>query len=193
MIPFDDFSKDELHHIWRRMCKEAKWACADDVSLVASRRVARGIGRKGFGNARTVRKLFESAVSSAKLRFLAAGPGARPTIQMVDIIGSEPTRESNAALDAALTVGDCTVHFFFFFPLPQRCARDPGPRVVNCASHVQELEGMTGLGTVKSELDTILAVAFGNYYHELKGERIDDLALNRLFVGEAVGQWHLKL
>jgi hypothetical protein len=77
--------------------------------MVASRRVARGVGRKGFGNARTVRKLFESAVSSAKLRFYGAAPGAQPTIAMEDIIGKEPTRESNPALDAALQVHPCVV------------------------------------------------------------------------------------
>lgn len=90
IIPFDDFSRDELHHIWKSLCKEQKWECAEDVSLVASRRVARGIGRKGFGNARDVRRLFERAVSSAKLRFFSGGEGARPTISMEDIIGMRP-------------------------------------------------------------------------------------------------------
>jgi hypothetical protein len=42
---------------------------------------------------------------------------------------------------------------------------------------------MTGLESVKRELEMVRAVAFGNYHHEQKGERIDDLALNRLFVG----------
>ncbi len=28
-----------------------------------------------------------------------------------------------------------------------------------------------------------MAVAHGNYIHEMRGERIDDVALNRLFIG----------
>jgi hypothetical protein len=47
----------------------------------------------------------------------------------------------------------------------------------------QALDRMPGLGSVKKELYSMVAVAHGNYHHELKGERIDDLALNRLFIG----------
>ncbi len=75
--------------------------------------------------------------------------GTVPSITMEDVIGLEPSRESNPELDAAL----------------------------------QELEAMTGLAGVKRELASLVAVAKGNYIHELKGERIDDLALNRLFIG----------
>jgi hypothetical protein len=74
VIPFDDFSSSELHDIFRGLCREKKWHCPQDVSLVASRRVARGIGRKGFGNARAVRKLFERAVDGAKLRYRISPP-----------------------------------------------------------------------------------------------------------------------
>jgi hypothetical protein len=30
---------------------------------------------------------------------------------------------------------------------------------------------------------SLVAVAHGNYIHEMRGERIDDVALNRLFIG----------
>ncbi len=53
-VTFEDFNADELHLIWKSLCRDQEWECTQDVSLVASRRVARGIGRKGFGNARAV-------------------------------------------------------------------------------------------------------------------------------------------
>jgi SpoVK/Ycf46/Vps4 family AAA+-type ATPase len=68
---------------------------------------------------------------------------------MEDVIGLEPSRESNRVLNDALC----------------------------------ELESMTGLAGVKRELASLVAVAKGNYVHELRGERTDDLALNRLFIG----------
>jgi hypothetical protein len=53
---------------------------------------------------RQVRRLFEKAVSYAKLRFLSAPPGSMPTILMEDVIGKEPSRATNPELDAALAV-----------------------------------------------------------------------------------------
>ncbi len=68
---------------------------------------------------------------------------------MEDIIGLEPSRESNPALHAALS----------------------------------ELEGMTGLKSVKAVVNGLVSVAHGNYFQEKSGGKIDDLALNRLFIG----------
>jgi hypothetical protein len=178
-IPFDDFTLPQLELIWRRLCEQSGWACSDQVAQVASRRVGRGIGRKGFGNARSVRTLFETAVREAKLRYLdqccdmkeastngdAAAmtaskgdndteapklPGdIAPEISLVDIIGDEPSRERNVALDRALC----------------------------------ELESLVGLERVKQEIFNNVHLAFNNYHRELRAERVDDVVLNRLFLG----------
>lgn len=58
-IPFEDFTEDELRQTWRSKCESSQWRCDDNVCTVASRRLARGIGRKGFSNAREVRSMFE--------------------------------------------------------------------------------------------------------------------------------------
>lgn len=61
------------------------------MSRVTSRRLAQGHGRKGFGNASEVRKLFERVVQEAKLRYVK---GQTPTLTVEDIIGKEPTRKN---------------------------------------------------------------------------------------------------
>jgi AAA+ superfamily predicted ATPase len=97
-VHFADFSEDQLADIWRKNCRDMEFQCAEDVTKVASRRVARGLGRKGFGNARDVRKLFESAISFAKMHF----DGGKPTILMEDVIGKEPSAENIPELRSAL-------------------------------------------------------------------------------------------
>ena len=101
-IEFEDFSQSQMADIWRHLCRTTGWECSEEVCVIASRRVARGIGHKGFGNARAVRNLFHRAVSNAKQRFLTAPPEARPTISIVDVIGREPTCGNLPGLAAAL-------------------------------------------------------------------------------------------
>ena len=65
-IHFEDFDVKQLADIWdTSMCKKQGWKSEEKVTNIAAARVARGIGKKGFGNARTVRKLFERTVSEA--------------------------------------------------------------------------------------------------------------------------------
>ncbi|MCP5493816.1 MAG: AAA family ATPase [Leptospiraceae bacterium] len=149
-IQFDDFSEDELHRIWNGLCKKYNWICDNNVSKVASRRVARGIGRKGFGNARAVRRLFEQAKTEAKRRFYAdTSSNAKPTIIMEDVIGLKPSRDRNPELKSAL----------------------------------EELDRMIGLKAVKEQVERLVSTADRNYENEIKAARIDELSLNRLFVG----------
>jgi hypothetical protein len=91
-VQFDDFSEAQLGQIWRSMGVEQGWRIGDDVSRVAAARIARGRGRKGFGNARTVRQLFERAIGEAKHRYA----GGEPTMMVEDVIGKEPSREQRA-------------------------------------------------------------------------------------------------
>ena len=56
LINFDDFDEDELKTIWKGEMEKRKFECDDRVTSVVARRLARQAGRKGFGNARAVRK-----------------------------------------------------------------------------------------------------------------------------------------
>lgn len=146
-VNFADFSQDQIAAIWSKNCKDNAFKCERDVTNVAARRIARGIGRKGFGNARSVRQLFERAASEAKMRFR---PGKEPPqILVEDVIGKPPDRTKNAELDKWL----------------------------------RKLEQLTGLSKVKQAVNQLLETAKANYDKELRGEEIDLLMLNRLFLG----------
>jgi hypothetical protein len=100
-VNFRDFSQDQLAAIWTKNCVDNTYECARDVTNVAARRVARGIGRKGFGNARSVRQLFDKAASEAKMRFDPSS--GKPRIIVEDVIGKPPERAKNPELDKWLT------------------------------------------------------------------------------------------
>jgi AAA+ superfamily predicted ATPase len=144
-VQFDDFSEDQLGQIWRSMGVEQGWSIGADVSRVAAARIARGRGRKGFGNARSVRQMFERAIGEAKHRYT----GGEPTMIVEDVIGKEPTRENVPALDAVM----------------------------------RELEAMVGLASVKRDMQSLVDLARNNYKRELAGLKVDDVPLNRLFLG----------
>lgn len=129
-------------------------------------RLAAGIGRKGFANARAVRKMHERATSVAKLRYLFSddasdgkgkdksrrkkqGAKAQPSIVVEDVIGAMPDRKENKELDAVLC----------------------------------ELDALTGLERVKDKIFQLVRIAKANYKLELRGEAKNELALNRLFLG----------
>ncbi|MBT5215985.1 AAA family ATPase, partial [Candidatus Woesearchaeota archaeon] len=150
LISFEDFNKKELAQVWRQLCKDQKWQCSEDVCEIASNRLARGIGQKGFGNARAARNMHDQAASVARRRYLHnSDPNRKPTIVMEDLIGVEPLREQIPELDAALC----------------------------------DVEKLTGLTKVKDWMNTLVRMSRNNWHHERKGERIDHVVLNRLFVG----------
>jgi hypothetical protein len=90
---FQDFSQDQLAAIWTKNCGDSAYECARDVTNVAARRVVRRIGRKGLGNARSVRQLFEKAASEAKMRFRPKN--GNPRVIVEDVIGKPPDRTKN--------------------------------------------------------------------------------------------------
>ena len=164
-ITFEDFSETELRQIWLLELAKTKtegsagWEVATDdngedkVSDVAARRLARGIGRKGFGNAGDVRTMFQTAVKTAISRGLQANPSLHfpdLRISIVDVIGHDPSNRKNIPLlDEALT----------------------------------ELEQYTGLDKVKDAIRKLVEVASINYQRELEGKQINEFPLNRLFLG----------
>jgi len=147
-VHFSDFNETQLAEIWRKHCSEKRYECDEFVVKVASRRLARRLGQKGFGNAREARKLFESSISFAKKRFFDETDKV-PTIRVEDVIGRKPSREENEELDTAL----------------------------------KDLDKLTGLGSVKESVKQLLITAEANYEKELRGEPIDLIKLNYLFLG----------
>jgi len=98
-ITFEDYTEAELAQIFAQMCADHKWPPADgeEVVAVAARRLARGRGRRGFGNAGEVRKLFEAAYRRALDRDANA-----QALTIVDVIGPPPDRAHVPELSAAL-------------------------------------------------------------------------------------------
>ena len=106
-VYFDDFTPDELESIWKLLCKEKGYAVGYDVSAVVRRRLSKQSGYKGFGNARSVRKLFESAALPAMHRYRvdsSAGKQVELRIVMEDVIGQRPDRRTNTK------VAHCSSH-----------------------------------------------------------------------------------
>ena len=145
-LNYTDFTEDEFVQIWERHCARAGYTCTRKVTLVVARRLVRCRGRKGFGNARTMRQIFDQAAAQADARFVTDG---KLEIIVTDIIGLLPTRESNPVLAVLL----------------------------------DKLDAMTGLEEVKRFIYTKVQMAKTNYELELKGEAVDLLTLNCLFLG----------
>ncbi len=60
LFNFEDFDGEELKTIWHATLKHRKWKCDDKVTMVVTNKLAKMSGRKGFGNARTVRNEVEN-------------------------------------------------------------------------------------------------------------------------------------
>jgi len=88
-VIFEDFDEGELMRIWTDMREQRKWTEADPrLTSVLIRRLLKSAGRKGFGNAREVRKRLEQAAASAMSR-----PDFDPesmTLNIADVVGEDP-------------------------------------------------------------------------------------------------------
>eukprot|EP00466_Bigelowiella_natans_P010614 jgi/Bigna1/87866/estExt_fgenesh1_pg.C_250072 len=89
---FDDYNEKELRCIFMMKVRGQGWSIShDDVSLIASRRLAAGRGRKGFGNARDARNLFEKAANRSTVRTMGGGT----ELKKEDILGQRPDPYKN--------------------------------------------------------------------------------------------------
>ena len=64
MLYFEDFNEKELKTIWEGEVKRRHFTCDERASTVVSKRLFKSAGRKGFGNARAVRKEVEKAINT---------------------------------------------------------------------------------------------------------------------------------
>ena len=116
VLMFEDFNESQLHEILQQQMEKSNkkdnegnvtekgWYMEPgdaDVAVVASRRAARGIGRKGHGNAAVIKKMFESAKMSAMAR--DDFDKSNLVLRMTDMIGHDPSlRNKIPLLDEAL-------------------------------------------------------------------------------------------
>ncbi|KAJ6257338.1 Stage V sporulation protein K [Drechslerella dactyloides] len=185
---FDDYSDQELLHIWTRMIRKRSLTIeggADGVySRILIRRVARGRGARLFGNVhnlkselskildRQARRLHlerteqsRSQPAHTESEHPEAEPNLTPEVQ-------NPTKDdkpSVAAEDLFLTVRD------LLGPEPSEIRDNIGAW--------KELERMVGLDDIKEAIDTLYQLSCDNYQREIQGKKTIEISLNRVFLG----------
>jgi replication-associated recombination protein RarA len=95
---FDDFDENELGRIWTGMRNERLWEEEDGVCSVVVKRMVKVSGRKGFGNAREVRKRLEVATQTAMVRLGDKLSNETMRLEIEDVIGKDPRLESEKLL-----------------------------------------------------------------------------------------------
>jgi PAS domain-containing protein len=96
-VQFEDFDEHELAKIWTEMRNLKKWQELPGVCSVIVKRMVKLSGRKGFGNAREVRKRLESATKAAMGRLGTKLNNSTMCLEIEDVIGEDP-RLTNAKL-----------------------------------------------------------------------------------------------
>ena len=93
-VHFDDFNAVELRSIWNKHLTTKLWTSEQKASDVVIRRLTKMANRRGFGNAREVRRFCENAI-----RIAMAREDFDPSfmqLQVRDIIGDPPSESSPA-------------------------------------------------------------------------------------------------
>ena len=86
-VLFEDFDEGELLVIWNKMRADKKWHEETGVASVAVKRLVKQSGRKGFGNARDVRKVLERSIQAAMVRLGDDFKEETMTIEICDVLG----------------------------------------------------------------------------------------------------------
>ncbi|KAJ1459753.1 P-loop containing nucleoside triphosphate hydrolase protein [Pelagophyceae sp. CCMP2097] len=105
---FDDFEDDELAHVLRTQLEESGLRCDDDKWVrIAARRLGRLRGTAGFGNAREVRNVVETARERQAARLVTGGGSIEnlafdDVLRRDDVLGPRAlTADSTALRDLA--------------------------------------------------------------------------------------------
>lgn len=164
-VCFEDFSEQELRIIFNKNVSDYGWqiesyALPDslaqvDPSLVAARRLARSANRKGFANARSVRVMVEQSMRAASVR------------QKQEQLERHRSSSLSPTHSITLTLQDIIGKPFNLEESPL----------------VQELMSMVGLDDVKASVMGLLKMAIENYNSEMKGDKVLDISLHRMFLG----------
>ena len=108
---FEDYNEVQLRKIFQSMVKargfrlQSKRECGVPIATVIGRRIARGSGKKGFGNAREVRNRLDSIISihtdrigSIVLKGGVINEYDHRTILKTDALGDRPNLQSSPML-----------------------------------------------------------------------------------------------
>jgi len=88
-VYFDDFDEQELTAIWGGMLAEKEWQGLEPkLTRVVIKRIVKQSGRKGFGNARTIRNKIEASVAAAYCR--DDFDAQNMSLEIEDILGPDP-------------------------------------------------------------------------------------------------------
>ncbi|KAI8896071.1 hypothetical protein BC833DRAFT_599019, partial [Globomyces pollinis-pini] len=86
-VIFEDFDQEDLETIWNQMIVSKNWTADSKIGKLVSRRLSTLANKKGFGNARAVRNVFEDAKSKAMARKDFDG---ELCLKIEDIVGENP-------------------------------------------------------------------------------------------------------
>ena len=100
--------ESQLRGVFEGLVKKRGWRLeapqprAPDVATLAARRLCRGAGQVGFGNARAMTVLFENALRNANARMVSAGAAgiacANDELTKADVLGQPLDPDRSAAL-----------------------------------------------------------------------------------------------
>ena len=164
-VVFEDFSEKELRTIFIDLAKKSNWqlehfitpeGSSVDVAEIASRRLHRAAGKVGFANARAVRVLFEKMQMAASIR------QNKESIEYQFNSESLPPNHST------------TMTLIDLIGTPPDFSNSP---------LTKKLMSMTGLDDVKKSIKALMMMTDLNYKSELKGEKLLDVTLHRMFLG----------
>ncbi|KAJ3408103.1 hypothetical protein HDV05_005146 [Chytridiales sp. JEL 0842] len=85
---FEDFDESDLNLIWTQMVEGKGWNADEKIGKLVAKRLALMSGKKGFGNARAVRNVFESAVKKNMAR---DDFDSNMTLRLQDVVGDRPS------------------------------------------------------------------------------------------------------
>lgn len=129
------------------------FTCVEKCAWAAIRRLGRQRGVDGFGNARSVRTLFDLACERQAKRLRSDPSQAKKESALLSFVESD-----------------------LLGPKPQVNT------IKQCKAYKQ-LHNMEGLHEVKAEIDNMIKLAVQNYNRELEGKQLRTINLNRVFLG----------
>ncbi|KAI8995867.1 P-loop containing nucleoside triphosphate hydrolase protein [Gaertneriomyces semiglobifer] len=94
-ILFEDFDEYDLSTVWCGMLADRGWVADKQVGNLVVKRLVKQANRKGFGNARSVRKCLEAATKKAMSRDDFEG---RLELQVIDVAGEDPMNNAKLKL-----------------------------------------------------------------------------------------------
>ena len=160
MFHFPDYTESQICNIFKSMVKsrnfklQSKKECGVSISRVVAQRIAKGSGKKGFGNGREVRVYLE--------KFITRQVDRLGTLELYNL---PITDDDYATLTRSDTIGE-------------------RPNFEN-SPIIKELNSMIGLEKVKTALKGLMNLQLQNYDNEMRGERIQRISLNRVFLGSS--------